>query len=245
MNNLIITRLQEELKNLSALDTIKWSIGKYGVKDVAFASSFGAEDQVITDMLIKINPNVSMFTLDTGLLPKETRDLIVETEHRYNIAVEILKPETAAVENMIKEHGASLFYESIEKRKLCCRVRKIEPLKKKLVTLKAWICGLRKEQSITRSDVQKIEWDEAFGLFKINPLADWTEDKVWKYIKDNNVPYNKLHDKGYPSIGCAPCTRAVRHGEDVRAGRWWWETSEQKECGLHVKNIKTASKRKI
>ncbi|MFH1367672.1 MAG: phosphoadenylyl-sulfate reductase, partial [Elusimicrobiota bacterium] len=149
------------------------------------------------------------------------------------INIETLFPEKSAVEKMQNDYGPNLFYDGIEKRKMCCRIRKVEPLKKKLSTLKAWICGLRREQSVTRTAVEKIERDEVFKLYKINPLIDWTESMVWKYIKENNVPYNKLHDRGYPSIGCAPCTRAVKPGEDIRAGRWWWENPEHKECGLH------------
>ena len=135
---------------------------------------------------------------------------------------------------MENSFGPNLFYEGIEKRKLCCEVRKLRPLRKILSTLDAWICGLRREQSVTRTRVEKIEWDENFSMVKLNPLADWTEEHVWNYIRGNNVPYNKLHDNGYPSIGCAPCTRAVKPGEAARAGRWWWEEPEKKECGLHV-----------
>ena len=227
-------------QNSSAEETLRLALKRFGRARVAFATSFGAEDQVITDMLVKIDPDAKIFTLDTGWLPAETDAVLKKTVQQYGISLEILKARPDAVKNMVREHGANLFYDSVEKRKLCCHVRKVEPLKKKLAALKAWICGLRAGQSVTRAGAQKIEWDEVFGLYKINPLADWTETRVWEYIKNNNVPYNELHDRGYPSIGCSPCTRAIKPGEDTRAGRWWWERPEQKECGLHIKDGKLA-----
>jgi phosphoadenosine phosphosulfate reductase len=172
--------------------------------------------------------------LDTGRLPQETYDVIEETREKYNIEIKVMFPDLKQVEQMVNENGPNLFYESIENRKLCCRIRKVEPLKRALSELDAWICGLRAEQSPTRQKLDKVEWDENFNLIKINPLADWTQNQVWQYIKENNVPYNELHDKGYPSIGCAPCTRPIEPGENIRAGRWWWENPEHKECGLHL-----------
>ncbi|MDI6757641.1 MAG: phosphoadenylyl-sulfate reductase [Endomicrobiia bacterium] len=238
MNKKDIESLRNEVKNKSADETVRWATSAFGADFVALASSFGAEDQALTDMLIKSGARKNIFTLDTGHLPRETLDALEATQKHYAIIIEVLRPAAVAVEEMVKLHGPDLFYESVEKRKLCCRVRKVEPLEKKLKHLKAWICGLRREQSAVREQVQKIEWDESFGLFKINPLADWTTSEVWDYIQKNNVPYNKLHDKGYPSIGCAPCTRAVKPGEDIRAGRWWWERADggNKECGLHAKS---------
>jgi phosphoadenosine phosphosulfate reductase len=203
---------------------------------VALASSFGAEDQVLTDMLCKVSGNPRVFTLDTGRLPQETYDVMAATRQRYGIQMDIVFPDREQVEDMVNKHGPNLFYESIEARKLCCQVRKIEPLKRALSGLQAWVCGLRTEQSPTRTDLQRIEWDETFGLLKISPLADWTTEQIWDYIRQNDVPYNKLHDQGYPSIGCAPCTRAIGPHDDIRAGRWWWEQPEHKECGLHWKD---------
>jgi phosphoadenosine phosphosulfate reductase len=160
--------------------------------------------------------------------------LIEKTRRRYGLEIEVLVPDRLQVEAMAAWHGADLFYDSVENRKLCCHVRKVNVLKRELAGLDAWICGLRREQSVTRTDVQRVEWDDANGLIKINPLADWTTQQVWDYIRANDVPYNVLHDSGYPSIGCAPCTRAIAAGEDIRAGRWWWESPEHKECGLHL-----------
>ncbi len=178
-------------------------------------------------------PDVGIFTIDTGRLPQETYDAMQATIAKYDFRYDVLFPDAQQVAELVGEYGPNLFYDSADLRKKCCDIRKVVPLKKKLGTLKAWICGLRKEQSVTRSDVAAVEWDAANGLVKINPIIDWTGDQVWEYIKKNEIPYNKLHDKGYPSIGCAPCTRAVAPGEDVRAGRWWWEDPQHKECGLH------------
>jgi phosphoadenosine phosphosulfate reductase len=201
---------------------------------VALATSFGAEDQVLTDMLWRISSRPSIFTLDTGRLPEQTYEVMQATQEKYGIQIDVLFPDYKQVEQMVNEFGPNLFYKSIEARKLCCRVRKIEPLKRKLSGLQAWICGLRAEQSVTRTDLQRIVLDENFGLIKVSPLVDWTTEQVWEYIRENQVPYNKLHDKGYTSIGCAPCTRPIQAGEDIRAGRWWWERPEHKECGLHL-----------
>ena len=203
---------------------------------IALASSFGAEDQVVTDLLRKVAPEVPIFTLDTGRLPQETYDVIEATREKYGVAIEMLCPDAAALEKLVRLHGPNLFRQSVELRRECCRVRKVEPLRRRLAPLDAWICGLRREQAATRTEVQRIEWDEGNGLVKINPLADWSTDQVWDYIRAHDVPYNRLHDAGYPSIGCAPCTRAVAPGEDIRAGRWWWEAPEHKECGLHTHN---------
>ena len=157
-----------------------------------------------------------------------------EPLQRVSREFEMLFPDSARLEDLTMTYGPNLFYSSVELRKLCCQVRKVEPLRRKLSQLDAWICGLRREQSVTRDQLKRIEWDEAFGLVKVNPLADWSGEQVWKHIRDNEVPYNKLHDKGYPSIGCSPCTRAVKEGGDIRSGRWWWESPEHKECGLHI-----------
>lgn len=226
--------LTNRLKNKSPEEVLKYFIDKCDQK-IGFASSMGAEDQVLTDMISKINKNINIFTLDTGRLFPETYDLIEKTSNRYGIKIKILFPDYHKVEEMVQEKGINLFYKSVENRERCCYLRKKEPLKRAFKGLEAWICGLRREQSITRLNNQVVEWDEQHGLFKINPLIDWTEDMVWDYIKKHNVPYNELHDKGFPSIGCQPCTRAVKPGEDFRAGRWWWEEPEKRECGLHNK----------
>lgn len=200
---------------------------------IALASSLGIEDQVLTDMICRIARDTRIFTLDTGRLFPETYSLIERTNMTYGIKIQLFFPDYHELEKMVNEHGVNLFYESIEKRRQCCHVRKLEPLKRAFSGLKVWICGLRHEQSVTRTDNQMVEWDEHNGLLKLNPLIDWTEEQVWKYIREQGVPYNKLHDEGFPSIGCQPCTRAIQPGEDIRAGRWWWEDPEHKECGLH------------
>ncbi len=203
---------------------------------LVLASSMAVEDQVLTDMIVEIDPSVSIITLDTGRLPQETHETIEATQKHYDIDIQVLTPDSAQVEAMVREYGANLFYDSVENRKRCCHVRKIEPLNRGLKDKDVWVCGLRKEQSVTRTDLEPIAWDEQFGLIKLSPLLDWTTEQVWDYVRKHDVPYNSLHDKGYPSIGCAPCTRPVAEGEDIRAGRWWWERPEHKECGLHWNN---------
>ncbi|MDD2780080.1 phosphoadenylyl-sulfate reductase [Sulfuricurvum sp.] len=202
---------------------------------IALASSYGAEDQVLTDMMAKIDPIAKIFSLDTGRLPEETYTLMDQTNRKYGINVEVFCPDKTALEELYKSQGINGFRESIENRKACCQVRKLEPLFRALGGLEVWITGLRRSQSPTRETMQLVEWDEANTLIKLNPLIEWSEQMVWDYINENKVPYNVLHDQGYPSIGCAPCTRAICEGEDLRAGRWWWESSEHKECGLHLK----------
>ncbi|CAA6804854.1 MAG: Phosphoadenylyl-sulfate reductase [thioredoxin] (EC / Adenylyl-sulfate reductase [thioredoxin] (EC [uncultured Campylobacterales bacterium] len=195
----------------------------------------GAEDQVITDMLCNINKDVNIFTLDTGRLNPSTYKLIETTNNRYDIKIKCFFPKNEDVEDMVSNKGMYSFYESIEERKNCCFIRKIEPLKRALKGYRFWITGLRAEQSVTREGLKCVEFDESNKIIKINPLINWSEKDVWDYIKQNNVAYNKLHDEGYPSIGCEPCTRAVDKGADIRSGRWWWEDPTKKECGLHIK----------
>jgi phosphoadenosine phosphosulfate reductase len=226
--------LAAQAASLSAQEVVRLAVATFGAK-VALSSSFGAEDMVLIDMLTRVAPKARIVTLDTGRLPQETYNVMDATRERYGAVIDVFFPQAEAVQAMVGEHGLNLFYQSVDFRKLCCGVRKTEPLRRALSGLDAWITGLRREQSVTRTDVHKVEWDDANKLIKINPLADWTLDEVWNYIRENNVPYNALHDRGYPSIGCAPCTRAVQPGEDQRAGRWWWEHPETKECGLHVK----------
>lgn len=230
-NNKVI-ELNQVLKGKTPQESISHCLKVFGNK-IALSTSLGIEDQVLTQMLIAINKEAEIFTLDTGRLFPETYDLIERTCSKYGINIKIFFPNHADVEEMVNKKGINLFYHSVANRKECCDIRKIRPLKRAFAGLDAWICGLRRDQSVTRSDMQLVEWDEANGLIKINPLIDWSEEDVWKYARENNVPYNILHDKGFPSIGCQPCTRAIEPGEDVRAGRWWWENPETKECGLH------------
>ncbi len=223
-----------ELESKSAEEILQWALEEFKDK-VALASSFGAEDVVLIDMMVKINPKARIFTLDTGRLNQETYDVMDKIREKYKISLEIMFPKTEAVEQMVRERGMNLFYQSIENRKLCCGIRKVEPLNRALKTLDAWITGLRRDQVVTRTAIKKVDVDvDHGGIIKLNPLADWSWQQVLDYVKQHDVPYNVLHDRGYPSIGCAPCTRAIKPGEDFRAGRWWWERPEQKECGLHV-----------
>ncbi|MFO1324233.1 MAG: phosphoadenylyl-sulfate reductase [Burkholderiales bacterium] len=202
-----------------------------------FASSFGAEDMVVVDLIARHAPAIRVFTLDTGRLPEATLALVDRTRERYGIEVDVWFPDAARVESFVRAEGVNPFYRSVELRQACCAIRKTEPLARALAGKSAWITGLRRGQSVTRSDLAEQEFDAAHGLPKFNPLADWSEDDVWAYLRANGVPYNALHDQGYRSIGCAPCTRAVETGEDVRAGRWWWENPDHKECGLHRRPV--------
>lgn len=235
----------EDLLGATAEETLEWVFRHFASDRVALASSMGAEDQVLTDMAVRIRPDLRVFTLDTGRLFPETYDLIEETRRKYGIPIEIQFPDSNDVETMVRDEGPNLFYRSIENRKRCCFVRKVKPLRRVLSGLDAWICGLRRDQSVTRTEVRPVEWDEQNGLHKINPLAEWSERDVWDYIRRHDVPYNALHDRGFPSIGCQPCTRAVKPGEDPRSGRWWWESPEHKECGLHARSEATAGDRRV
>ena len=228
-------RLSRDFENSDAQAVLEWATSTFG-RNVALASSFGAEDVVLIDLLVKIDPSARIFALDTGRLHQETYDVMEACRKKYGIEFEIYSPQTDSVQQLIRLKGPNSFYESIDNRKECCEIRKVEPLKRALADKEAWITGLRRAQAVTRASLPKVEMDFGHGgIFKLNPLASWTEEQVWAYIRANDVPYNALHDAGFPSIGCAPCTRAIAPGDDVRAGRWWWETPEQKECGLHVK----------
>ena len=227
-----VTNLNQTFANETPQALLRAMMAKYGTK-IALSSSLSLEDQVLTDMMININKTPNIFTLDTGRLFPETYRLLDDTNKHYGINIRVFFPENSAVEEMVSTHGINLFYESIEQRKRCCHVRKLEPLSRAFAGLNVWICGLRREQSITRNDMQLVEYDDVNNLIKINPLIDWTEQQVWDYIHEHRIPYNPLHDTGYPSIGCQPCTRAVKPGKDARSGRWWWESAEQRECGLH------------
>ena len=227
-----IDELNVQWSGLTAKEILQKALTLFGNK-ITFASSLGAEDQIITFLLSGIDKSASIFTLDTGRVFPETYDLLHRTTNRYGIAIKSFYPDTEQVEGMVNSKGINLFYESVENRKLCCHVRKIVPLRRALTGMDAWMTGLRREQSVTRTDLKIVEWDAANELIKINPLLEWSELQVWEFIKKNDIPYNKLHDQGFPSIGCQPCTRAIQKGEDLRAGRWWWEMPDSKECGLH------------
>jgi phosphoadenosine phosphosulfate reductase len=198
----------------------------------AFACSFGAEDMVLLDAIANNARTIEVFTLDTGRLPEETQVLLEAVRDKYPVSIRTYFPDAGAIEAWFQQNGPNAFYKSVSQRQQCCHIRKVQPLQRALAGKKSWVTGLRREQSQARQDLHIEGWDEANGLIKINPLLEWTESDVWAYIRANDVPYNALHDRGYPSIGCAPCTRAVQPGEDSRAGRWWWE-STSKECGLH------------
>lgn len=227
--------LNQKLAGRTVAEVLEYFLKNFEGK-VAFSTSLGAEDQVITHFIAGIDQSASFFTLDTGRLFQETYDLMQQTNERYGINIKVMFPDKDAVEKIVNEKGINLFYNSVENRKLCCHIRKVEPLQRAFKGLDAWICGLRREQSVTRTEDQLVEWDANNGLIKINPLIAWTEKQVWDFIKMHNVPYNKLHDEGFASIGCQPCTRAILPGEDVRAGRWWWENPNTRECGLHKKD---------
>ncbi len=221
-------------ESLEAREVLALALRSLGRDRVAIASSFGAEDVVLIDMLVSLEPRPRVFTLDTGRLPQETYDLIDQVRRRYAIDVEVYVPQAERVEAMVRAKGVNLFYESLENRTSCCHVRKVEPLGRALATLDGWITGLRRDQVSTRAETPKIGLDPQHPtIWKVAPLADWTSDRVWNYIREHDLPYNALHDRGYPSIGCAPCTRAIKPGEDERAGRWWWEQPEERECGIH------------
>lgn len=225
---------QSQLEGADAIEIVRFAVAKFGDK-VGMATSFGAEDMALMHLIYKEFPDFYFFTLDTGRLPNETYELMQKLKEQWGLNLHIFFPDARQVEQMVREKGPNLFYESLQNRKLCCRIRKVEPLKRALEPLSAWVTGLTRYQATTRTNTPVAEWDESFGLFKFNPIALWTHEQVWAYIRKNKVPYNRLHDQGYPSIGCAPCTRAVQPGEDFRAGRWWWESKEHKECGLHLK----------
>lgn len=217
----------------SARAVVRWAARRFH-PDLVLASSFGAEDCVLVDMLAREVDDPRVFTLDTGRLPEETHRVMEEVRDRYGIGIEVYFPDREAVEELTRKHGTNPFYRSLELRKRCCHIRKVEPLGRALQGREAWMTGLRREQSPTREDVRVVEPDEDHGsIAKVNPLVDWSWDDVWDYIREHDVPYNALYDRGYKSIGCAPCTRPVGPGEPERAGRWWWEDEDTKECGLH------------
>ena len=206
----------------------------------ALASSLSAEDMVITDTIARFQLPIEVFVLDTGRLHAETLTLLEETRARYRIAINVYEPDPRGVEQYVAAHGRDAFYGSVELRKRCCDLRKVEPLRRALAGKRAWITGQRREQAASRAALAESEFDLDNGLHKFNPLATWSEADVWQYVRTHQVPYNRLYDQGYRSIGCAPCTRPVVAGEDPRAGRWWWEIAEHKECGLHPRKRELA-----
>ena len=225
--------IYEEIKELGIEKSLTFLADRFPGK-VIFSTSFGWEDQVLTHMIFSQKLPIKVFTLETGRLFPETYYVWSRTLEMYDQKIHAFYPNTSSLEEMISKKGPNSFYESVENRKECCGIRKIEPLKRALVGNEIWITGIRAEQSINRETMTPIEWDESNRMIKYHPLFDWTLQQVKEYIRQNNIPYNPLHDKGFPSIGCAPCTRAVKEGEDFRAGRWWWEDQNKKECGLHV-----------
>ncbi len=226
--------LNAEFESGGPEDVLRWADKTFGDRAVQM-SSFGLEDVALYEMYWRINDRARIMTLDTLRLPTETYTLFDQFQLRYRVEIETQYPDLEAVRAMIKKRGFNLFYKGIENRKMCCGVRKVDPLNKALATVDAWITGLRRDQGMDRGSIDIVEWDEPHSNYKINPLANWTFEQVREYVDANAVPYNELHDKGYPSLGCAPCTRAIEPGEDIRAGRWWWEADpDAKECGLHI-----------
>ncbi len=236
----LIPKLKERKTN----EVLKWAADIYKGK-IVLTTSLGPEDQVILDIIQNHSLPIHAFTIDTGRLFNETYELIEKTETHYGIKIRTYFPDTSEIEETINSSGINMFYKSIEQRKQCCKIRKVNPLNRALKEVECWITGLRKDQSKSREKQNILSWDQTREILKINPLINWTEQQVWDYIKKNNVPYNTLHKKGYPSIGCACCTKEVIQGEHFRTGRWWWEANEHKECGIHIldgKLVRTGSK---
>jgi phosphoadenosine phosphosulfate reductase len=228
----LIAGLQQQFINAQPKDVLSWFAHAYEGR-VVFSTSLGAEDQVITHIIASSGMPVRIFTLDTGRMFQETYDLLDVTVKKYGIPIDLFFPDAASVQSMVNSKGINLFYENIENRRLCCGIRKSEPLKRALIGMSVWVTGMRQDQSVTRSESSMIEWDETNQVIKLNPLISWSNEMVWSYIHEHHIPFNELHNQGFPSIGCMPCTRAVTPGEDIRAGRWWWELPQFKECGLH------------
>jgi len=234
--SVIDTVLSRTFDDKPAEEILRWGLDTFAPR-IALSASFGSpEGMVLLDMMHNIDPaRTRVFTIDTGRLHQETYDLMDRVRTRYEVQVEVYFPRPEAVQGMVREHGLNLFYDSVDLRRKCCGVRKVEPLERALADLDAWIAGLRPDQSVTRGDVRAVEIDEVHGgRIKLNPLVRWTREDVMAYVEHNHVPVNRLHDQGYPSVGCVPCTRSIQPGEDERAGRWWWENADQRECGIHV-----------
>lgn len=229
----MITIVSEALKDKPVVEQLRYLSEKFKGK-IAFSTSFGQEDQVITDLIFSNQIDINVFTLDTGRMFEETYQVWHETQKKYGKHIKAYYPDTLETEKMVAEKGIYSFYDSLENRKECCDIRKVFPLKRALKDVEVWITGLRAEQSVTRTNLHLLEESTAFNCIKFNPLLNWSLEEVLTYLREQKVPYNTLHDKGFISIGCAPCTRAIQEGEDIRAGRWWWESKDKKECGLHV-----------
>lgn len=228
-----VSKIADRLEGADAAEVLAWAVEEFHPA-IAVGTGLGVEGMVIIDMLHAMAKRPRVLTVDTGRLPQETHDLIERVRARYGLTIEIYFPDPARLEEIVRAHGPNMFYRSRRLRRLCCHVRKVEPLRRALAGLSAWITGLRRDQSVTRVGIRKVEIDEANGgLVKVNPLADWSDEDVWDYVRRNDVPYNALHDQRFPSIGCVPCTRPVLPGESVRSGRWWWEPPAGRECGLH------------
>jgi len=240
-----IEQSNAELGNESAIGILKWVYDKFDVDKVKLSTSFGAEGMVLLSMMSNLVENPKLFTIDTGRNFQETYDIWDEVIKSFNVEIEVFNPSVEDIQDLIHTQGPNMFYRSVENWKKCCTARKVKPLRKALKDADVWITGLRKEQNENRSSMEFITWSEEHQVYKICPLLNWTEQVVWEYIRNNSVPYNKLHDQGYRTIGCAPCTRPVRPAENIRAGRWWWEESENKECGLHVNDESNHPKVKI
>jgi phosphoadenosine phosphosulfate reductase len=235
-NNNVLEHIQSgAAESLSPQEILIWGLDNFAGK-IALSCSFGApEGLVLLDMMHRIDPASRVFVLDTGRLPQATYDLIDRVRDHYDKSVEVIFPDAERVQSMVSNNGLNLFYESAEKRELCCRIRKVEPLDRFLSTLDAWVTGLRRDQTSARENTLKIEIDRAHaGIVKLNPIADWSREQVLDYVRDHEVPINRLHTEGYPSVGCDPCSRAIGPGDDLRSGRWWWEDSDLKECGIHL-----------
>jgi phosphoadenosine phosphosulfate reductase len=226
-----LLNLELEQKAVAVRGRLTAAVAQYG--QVVYSSSLGAESIVLTDLIWTHAPEIDIFTIDTGRLPEETYDLLGRIQGRYKRNLRVVYPDAKGLEALVSTQGINGFYNSLEARIACCRIRKVEPFKRAISGYKAWVTGLRHEQSATRAQTQPVEWDDDNGLHKVSPILDWTEEQIWQYIRARKLPYNSLHDRQYPSIGCQPCTRAIQPGESRRAGRWWWEQSESRECGLH------------
>ena len=229
-----VAALNRDFQNKTPTELLAWAVEEF--KDrIALCSAFGPESIVILHMLIELGVAVRVFTIDTGRLPSETHSLIQRCQDRFKMPIDVYGPDPEEVQQMVRKHGINLFYNSVELRELCCKVRKVHPMTRALESLDAWISGLRRDQGDERTTIQKLEFDSVHqGRLKLNLLANWSEAQVWNYISCVNLPYNPLHNRGYRSVGCAPCSRATNPGEDARAGRWWWERSSNKECGIHT-----------
>ncbi len=235
--------VNRELDNAPALTVLEWCYNTFPKDKITLSTSFGAEGMVVLHMLVSLVKTPRVFTIDTGRLFQETYDVWQQVVDTYNIRIDTFFPDKDAVHEMVSAQGPNLFYRSVENRKRCCYIRKVVPLKAALADADVWITGLRREQSEARQDVPRVSYNHEHNVYKICPLVDWTEFDVWEYIRNNNVPYDTLHDKGYRTIGCCPCTRPVRPAEDIRSGRWWWEQKESRECGIHIEEGKLTRKK--